>query len=448
MRKLQTFLAVVLSVIFCVSAVALERQPNSIYRARREALANKTNGGAVLLFAPTEGEGGNAIYGFRQEDNFYYLTGLTAPGAGLMIVPALKPTDSTQSPRPYVEVLFLPGRNLSQEKWTGPKLDAKSPEIRDRTGFEHVAQLDAARDELIRSLPSTRTVVYTELGPTAASTGPIEWLRRANAFPLGASFQELRPVIGNLRITKDAGEAELIRKASEASAAGHAAAIRFIKPGVGENEVSALMQYEFMKRGCERPAYAPIVGSGFNSTVLHYSQNSNTIKDGDLVVMDVAGEYSMYASDITRTVPANGRFTPRQREIYEIVLGAQNAAIQAFKSGVSTIGRMGDHSLHKIASDYINTHGKDLHGQPLGPYFIHGLGHYVGLNVHDPGDTAIPLGPGAVFTLEPGIYIPEEKIGVRIEDIFWVNDKGELVRLSKGLPNTADEVEKLMNSSR
>ena len=366
----------------------------------------------------------------------------------MLIVPASKPTDAAQSPRPYVEILFLPGRNLSQEKWTGPKLDAKSPEIRDRTGFEHVAQLDAARDELVRTLPSPRTVIYSELGPAAASNGPLEWLRRANAFPLGTSFQELRPVIGNLRITKDAGEADLIRKASEASAAGHMAAIRFIKPGVSEQEVSALMQYEFMKRGCERPAYAPIVGAGFYSTVLHYSQNSNTIKDGDLVVMDVAGEYSMYASDITRTVPANGHFTPRQREIYEIVLGAQNAAIQAFKSGVSTIGRTGDNSLQKIAADYINTHGKDLHGQPLGPYFIHGLGHYVGLNVHDPGDTAIPLGPGAVFTIEPGIYIPEEKIGVRIEDIFLVNDKGELVRLSKGLPSTADEVEKLMNSAR
>lgn len=440
--------AAILCVIFCAASLqlaAIERQPNAIYKARREALANKTSGGAVLLFAPTENEAGNAIYGFRQEDNFYYLTGLTDPGAGLLIVPEVKGSDRTQG-HGYTEVLFLPGRNPAQEKWTGPKLDAKSPDIRDRSGFDNVMALDAARDELLRDLPSTRTVVYTELGATAASTGPIEWLRRANAFPLGTSMQELRPVIGNLRMIKDAGEVELVRKASEASAAGHIAMMHFMKPGVTEQEVSALMQYEFMKRGCERPAYAPIVGSGFYSTVLHYSQNSNTIKDGDIVVMDVAGEYSMYASDITRTVPANGHFTPRQREIYDIVLGAQNAAIQAFKSGVSTMSRSGPNSLHQVAANYINTHGKDLHGQPLGQYFIHGLGHFVGLNVHDPGDTTIPLGPGDIFTVEPGIYIPEEKLGVRIEDVFWVNDKGELVRLSSGLPSTADEVEKAMSS--
>jgi Xaa-Pro aminopeptidase len=455
LRKRLAFSALVpvLILILCASPEALERQANSIYRARREALANKTNGGAVLLFAPTENEAGNAIYGFRQADNFYYLTGLTDPGAGLLILPAQSASnaDSSQPPtpaRPYTEILFLPGRNLAQEKWTGPKLDAKSPDIRDRTGFDRVAQLDAVRDELVANLPSTRTVIYTELGASSASTGPIDWLRRANAFPLGASMQELRPVIGTVRVTKDAGEAEFIRKASEASAAAHVAAFHFIKPGVTENEVSALMQYEFMKRGCERPAYAPIVGSGFNSTVLHYSQNTNTIKDGDVVVMDVAGEYSMYASDVTRTVPANGHFTARQREIYDIVLGAQNAAIQAFKSGVSTIGRTGPNSLHQVAANYINTHGKDLHGQPLGQYFIHGLGHYVGLNVHDPSDGSTPLGPGAVFTIEPGIYIPDEKIGVRIEDIFWVNDKGELVKLSAAAPSTADEVEKTMSAGR
>ena len=192
-----------------------------------------------------------------------------------------------------------------------------------------------------------------------------------------------------------------------------------IKPGLNEHDVEARMQYEFMKGGCERPAYAPIVGSGFNSTVLHYSADDAPINDGDVVVMDVAGEYAMYASDITRTAPANGKFTARQREIYNIVLGAQQAAMNAFKSGQYSL--TGADSLYKVAYDYINSHGKDLHGQPLGQYFIHGLGHYVGLEVHDVGDTKAKLGPGMVFTIEPGIYIPEEKIGVRIEDIYWVD---------------------------
>ena len=217
-----------------------------------------------------------------------------------------------------------------------------------------------------------------------------------------------------------------------------------MKPGLNEHEISALMQYEWNKRGCERPAYAPIVGTGFNSTVLHYSADDADIKNGDVVVIDAAGEYSMYAADITRTLPANGKFTARQREIYDIVYGAQQAAATAFVSGKSKLLGRDPDSLFKVAYEYINTHGKDLHGEPLGKYFIHGLGHYIGLNVHDEGDYTVPLGPGMVFTIEPGIYIPEEKIGVRIEDDYMVDPAGKIVKLSADLPSTADEVEKAM----
>jgi Xaa-Pro aminopeptidase len=248
-----------------------------------------------------------------------------------------------------------------------------------------------------------------------------------------------------LRTVKDAGEVELIRKAVNASVAAQFAAIRAIKPGGTEREISALLQYEWGKRGCERPAYAPIVGSGLNSTVLHYSDDSGTFQGGDLVLMDAAGEYSLYASDITRTVPSSGKFSARQREIYDIVLGAQKAAIAAFQSGVSHLQRNQPNSIHDVAMNYISTHGKDLHGQPLGKYFFHGLGHYVGLNVHDPGDYSVPLGPGMVFTIEPGIYIPEEKIGVRIEDMFYVDNNGTLIRLTESLPQSPDEIEKLMS---
>ena len=168
------------------------------------------------------------------------------------------------------------------------------------------------------------------------------------------------------------------------------------------------------------------------------------MQTGDVVVMDVAGEYSMYASDITRTAPVNGKFTARQREIYDIVLGAQEAAIKAFQPGKSKLGGNDPDSLYKVALDYLNTHGKDLHGQPLGKYFIHGLGHHVGLNVHDANDPAMALDKGMIFTLEPGIYIPEEKLGVRIEDMFYVDQNGKLVMMTRDLPRTADEVEKAM----
>ncbi len=142
--------------------------------------------------------------------------------------------------------------------------------------------------------------------------------------------------------------------------------------------------------------------------------------------------------------PLSGKFTARQREIYDIVLGAQQAAAAAFRSGKSHLRRDRPDSLHDVAYNYINTHGKDLHGEPLGKYFIHGLGHYVGLNVHDPSDYDVPLGPGAVFTIEPGIYIPEEKLGVRIEDTLYVDQDGKLINLTAKLPHTADDVERAM----
>jgi Xaa-Pro aminopeptidase len=426
-------------------AWTLDRQPNADYHARRQAIAAKSGGGIVLLFAPNEAEGPNDIYGYHADENFFYLSGWAEPGAALLVAPALA-ADGNGPERPYTEILFLPKRNASQEKWTGPKLGPENSEAAKITGFDRVEVLDNMRDELVRLLRS-RATVYTDLPAyeeISNSTEPLDWLKRSNAFPVAISFQDVRPLLSSLRTFKDAGEIDRIRKATDASIAAHWSAMHAVKPGITEREVSALMQYEWGKRGCERPAYAPIVGSGFNSTVLHYSDDSGTMQAGDLVVIDAAGEYSMYASDITRTLPISGKFTPRQREIYDIVLGAQAAARAAFQSGKSTLRRGGSDSLYQVAYDYINSHGKDLQGQPLGQYFIHGLSHYVGLNVHDPDDYNVPLSPGAVFTIEPGIYIPEEKLGVRIEDTLYVDPQGKLIDRTESLPHTADEVERAM----
>ena len=426
-------------------ASAIERQPNSDYRTRRQALANQAHDSYLLLFAPPEAEGPNDIYGYRPDDNFYYLTGSIEPGAALLIAGPLEAKGGSPA-RPYTEILFLPDRNPSQEKWTGPKLGPENRDAARITGFDHVDSLDNLRNELSHLLLE-RSTVYTDIpasGEISNSVAQLDWLKQSNAFPVGVSFQNVRPMLSLLRTYKDAGEIELIRKATNASIAAQLTAMHAMKPGVTEREISALLQYEWGKRGCERPAYAPIVGAGPNSTVLHYSDDSARIDAGDVVVIDAAGEYSMYASDITRTLPASGTFTPRQREIYNIVLGAQRAAIAAFQSGKSTLLRNTSDSLYKIAFDYIDSHGKDQHGDSLGKYFIHGLSHYVGLNVHDPGDYDLKLGPGAVFTIEPGIYIPEEKLGVRIEDIFYVDTNGKLINLTESLPHTAEDVERTM----
>ena len=434
----------VLLVFFLLSQLtwALDRQPNSDFRIRRQAVASKANGGAVLLFASNEAEGPNDLYGYRPDDNFFYLSGWSEPGAALLIVggasAAITPTPkSSFSPITILRRKSGPDRNWARTALT----PARSP------GSTTSKFSTTCAPSLVRLLPLKRAVVFTDIvagDEVSNSAVPLDWLKRANAFPVGVSFQDVRPMLASLRTYKDSGEIERIRHATDASIAAHFAAMHAVKPGITEREISALMQYEWGKRGCERPAYAPIVGSGFDSTVLHYSEDSGTMQSGDLVVIDAAGEYSMYASDITRTLPVSGKFTARQREIYDIVLGAQQAAAAAFRSGKSYLRRDRPDSLHDVAYNYINTHGKDLHGEPLGKYFIHGLGHYVGLNVHDPGDYDAPLGPGAVFTLEPGIYIPEEKLGVRIEDILYVDPDGKLINLTGNLPHTADEVEHAM----
>ncbi len=356
------------ALLIAQTAWALDRQPNADFHARRVALAGKTpNAGVVVLFSPPEAEGPNDVFTYRQENNFFYLSGWTEPGAALLIAPAVEAKDNSPA-RTYTEILFLPTRNPAQEKWTGPKLGSESPEAARVTGFDQVKSLEDMRGVIYGLLSEHRAAIYTDVptaGEASNSEGSFKWLQRANAFPLGGRFQDVRPLIESLRTVKDAGEIERIRKATEASVAAQLAAMHAVKPGVNESEISALLQYEWGKRGCSRPAYSPIVGSGLNSTVLHYSEDSATMQAGDVVVIDAAGEYSMYASDITRTLPVSGKFTPRQREIYDIVLGAQQAAMDAFQSGKSTL-KAGPNTLQKVAYDYINTHGKDSHGEPSG----------------------------------------------------------------------------------
>jgi Xaa-Pro aminopeptidase len=243
-------------------------------------------------------------------------------------------------------------------------------------------------------------------------------------------------------LIKGPTEIAFLRQAIEVSLDAQFAAFKMMRPGLWEYQVAAKMVEVHATGGSEAEAYAPIVGAGPNSTSLHYDNLGRKIQDGDIVVMDVGAQYSGYAADITRTVPANGKFTPRQREIYDIVLGAQNAALAALKPGMDMCGK-GKQSLFKISYEYINSHGKDLNGRPLGQYYIHGLGHNIGLDVHDPGDSCSALKPGQVVTMEPGIYIPEENLGVRIEDDVLITETGYEL-LSRRLPRTAEEIEKIM----
>jgi len=446
-RRSQAILAMALAAAAilgtALAAGAWEREPFSAFHERRARLIRETGGdGVIVLFGYDEADVAASVTSFRQNEEFYYLTGWNEPGAMMLLAP--KAHAPGAAPELGEEILYIPSHNRNEEKWTGPKLAPEDADAPVRTGFRtvrNVAQFDSDLQDALKGFPK----IYTELSPQSESGEECfqaEMVRKIREKAPQASIVDLRLTVGRMRAVKSAGEIALIRKAADASVEAHLAAMKAVKPGVWEYEIAALMKYEFERRGCEWPAYPPIVGSGFYSTVLHYDQDWNQMQDGDVVVMDVAGSYGGYASDITRTLPVNGRFTARQREIYEIVLGAQNAALAAAKPG-AYVGRHGAKGLNEIAFEYINTHGKDLHGQRLGQYFIHGLSHPIGLNVHDPLDYSRTLEPGMVITMEPGIYIPEEKIGVRIEDDVLITPDGNEL-LTGRLPRAVDEIEKVM----
>lgn len=431
-----------------LSLHALDRQPTADYHARRVALANKLDGGIAVLFAGEEPL--LDFMPYRQDEDFYYLTGWNEPGAALMIEAPVAAQGSHPA-RPYREILFLPTRNLRMELYTGVKLDAATPNAPRIAGVDEVKPMTDLAGTLNQIATEDRAAMYRIWSEPDIEQAKslLTWTATTLGMDSAPAFKDVREPIHELRAIKDAGEMALLHKASDASVKAQFAMMKSVHPGQKERTVAGIIIEKLMENGCERPSYAPIVGSGEKSTELHYSDNSQTMKDGDVVVVDAAGEYSMYASDITRTVPVNGHFTARQREIYNIVLGAQKAAIEGFVAGKShwndPTHKYPD-SLDTIAWNYMNTHGKDLHGQPLGKYFIHGIGHSVGIDVHDPYDYSKPIQKGMVITIEPGIYIPEEKIGVRIEDVFHVNQDGKLECLTCALPKDADAVEAEMRS--
>jgi len=418
-----------------------DREPNSAYLERRAKLAAQVDCPIVLL-GLTGREESSQAYLFEQEENFYYLTGHNEEGAGLVILPAKSSgSDASNSPR---EILYLPIKNPQKEKWNGVRMSPADPGIEARIGFAAVkpfVEMRAAVENLAKTYPCLYTILpyEKELGGYPHEKEAVDWLQQAAP---QIKLKDIRGKVSALRQIKSPGEIAFLQRAIDLTVDSHLEAMRMMRPGLHEYEVAAKMVEVHAMGGSEAEGYAPIVGAGPNSVALHYDKLSRKIEDGDIVVLDVGAQYSGYSADITRTIPANGKFTPRQLEIYNIVLGAQNAALAAIKPGMD-LCQKGSKSLQKISYDYINSHGKDLHGKSLGQYYIHGLGHNIGLNVHDPGEPCQPIEPGMVVTMEPGIYIPEENLGVRIEDDVLITEMGYKL-LSERLPRDPAEIERIM----
>jgi Xaa-Pro aminopeptidase len=401
-------------------APASGKVPQDEFRARRAALRQSITGaadGVLLLQGGTEGY--DPLFPFAQEPNFYYLTGWQEPGAALL----LTPTD---------EILFLPRHDARAERYHGRRTSAEDSDVHAITGFEKVLPIERLESELDAAL-AKHSRIYAPWSETYAGQ-----LRARYPF---REVADATPLIAPLRLKKSPAEIAAIQHATDVSIQAHRAAWMRIAAGQFEYQIAATFVGTFLEDGCEGPAYWPIVGSGPDGPILHYMSNQRRMDRGEVVVIDAAAQCEEYASDITRTVPVDGKFNPRQRAVYEVVLGAQKAAIAAVKPGALLAGP--GQSLTAIARDYMNAHGKDLHGEPLGKYFTHDIGHAVGLRVHDPPLTG-PLEPGMVITIEPGVYIPDEQLGVRIEDVVLVTANGAKV-LSAALPKEPDEIEKAVS---
>jgi Xaa-Pro aminopeptidase len=372
--------------------LAIEKQPFAEYRSRRDELAERIKGSVLVLRAAAEQE----LVEYEQEPNFYYLTGWDEPNAILLMDAAAAPSK---------EFLFLPERKPAEERWTGAKL-GPGPDAEKATGFANVLPLESF-DSILAQVSQGGTPVM--------------------------GLKEAARDIAYLRQIKSPGEIRLLDKAVQITLKAHAAAARTISPAAMEYEVEAALEYEFRRNGAERPGFPSIVGSGPFSTILHYDRNSRRMEAGDLVVVDIGAAYGGYSADVTRTYPVSGKFSARQKAIYQIVLDAQKAALAQVKPGV-TISEV-----HQAAMSHIRSKGYEK-------YFIHGTSHHIGLAVHDAGEMKRPLEPNMVITVEPGIYIPEEQLGIRIEDDIVVTSTG--YRMMSDFPKEIDQIEKAMSERR
>ena len=394
-----------------------------VYRQRRAALMRHimdTGGGVTVIFAAESIPDGG-----RQDADFYYLTGIAGePGAALLLAPENEH---------YTEMLFLKTLDVEDNVWHGHRARlGRAVEL--GTGIARVHRTSRLPGALAQSVLASETRQMVFLGPVAGYTSAIPKsltvMRDASARIPGSGVRLDHEVLPRMRQNKGEPELALMRRAAEATVAGHTAAMRAVRPGMTETQLRRVYEDAFFDGDCPRMAYTPIVASGPNSCVLHYPAGTRTIQAGDLVLCDVGAEHQQYACDVTRTFPADGRFTPRQREVYEVVLRAMEAAINAVRPGVTM------HELNQIARAVIEEAGF-TDGMP------HGLGHFVGLDVHDAGLYDEPLSPGSVITIEPGIYLPEEQIGIRIEDVILVTESGH-ENLTASVAKSVAEIEALM----
>ncbi|EGT4275650.1 Xaa-Pro aminopeptidase [Cronobacter sakazakii] len=429
-------------------------------RRRQALLANMAPASAALIFAAPEAtRSADSEYPYRQNSDFWYFTGFNEPEAVLVLIKS----DETHSH----SVIFNRLRDKTAEIWFGRRLGQEAAPA--KLGVDRALAFNEI-DEQLYQLLNGLDVVYHAQGEYAYADTivftALDKLRRGARQNLSApaTLTDWRPWVHEMRLFKSPEELAVMRRAGEISALAHTRAMQKCRPGMYEYQLEGEILHEFTRHGARFPSYNTIVGGGENGCILHYTENESQLRDGDLVLIDAGCEYKGYAGDITRTFPVNGKFTPAQRAVYDIVLESLETALRLFRPGTS---------IQDVTGDVVRVMVKGLIGLGIlkgdveqlvaenahRPYFMHGLSHWLGLDVHDVGfygpDRSRILAPGMVITVEPGLYIapdadvPEEYrgIGIRIEDDIVITETGN-ENLTASVVKSADDIEALMAAAR
>ena len=429
------------------------KQPSAaLFTSHRKSLSAllEENSIAIVHSNDIYPSNADATLPFKQSSDLFYLTGVTQEESTLLLFPhAHEPADR--------EILFLRETNEHIAIWEGEKLTKETAS--EHTGIARVEWVSAFEQTINRLIPQADSIFLTTnehpRGIPGIETRNGRFIRQCQErFPLHR-YGRLAPLLHKLRAIKSAEEIEFTKKACEITEAGFRRLLGFVKPGVGEWEIEAELLHEFTRSGSRGFAYPPIIASGKNACCLHYLENKDILQDGQMTLLDVGAEYGGWNSDMTRTIPVSGKFTDRQRAIYQAVLRILRYAESILRPGIliadyqkMVIAEMEKELIQLGLFTAEEAATQDEKTKPLvKKYFMHGTSHHLGLDVHDVSPPNEPVAPGMVFTIEPGIYIREENIGVRLENDYLIGESGN-TNLMASIPIEADEIERLMAEGR
>ncbi len=419
-----------------------------LFKKNRKKLIKNLIPGAMCVFEsndqmPTNADG---LMPFRQNNDLFYLTGINQEDTSLIIFPEMKNQD-------YKEVLFIKKTNDTIRVWEGHKLTKE--EAKKKSGIKTVLWNDEFTTVLKKLIPESSSV-YLSSNEHPRANVVVETKnarlgsKLKSLFP-SSKFKKSAPIMHQIRSVKEVEEVDMIKRACSITKNGFNRILRFIKPGIFEYNIQAELIHEFINKNSRGFAYEPIIASGKNACILHYTDNNQLLKDGDVILMDFGAEYNNYASDLTRCVPVSGRFTTRQKNVYNAVLRVMRAATKMLQPGTflnnyeKNVGELMEKELVDLSLISMQDIKKQGDLPAYKKYFMHGTSHHLGLDVHDVSDSTKPLSEGMVLTCEPGIYIPEENLGIRLENDILVSKNGA-VDLMNDILIEPEEIENALNN--